>query len=229
MDASHGVEVESLPDAKAVLPYLGLFTMITLQPIEGRISTQYLPRISIIRGPRFIMARSNTSPSAKNAARIFESNAINKDTPVNLGVIPLSPQDQAFNEMRYWRLPVSTGAIFAVLIERLALDSSDREDIILASSIRDILNLQSHNKYLPDALAEGSKPSGGIGPGGGGRRRGAGGSKRKDRDGKGSPSSRKGKKKARKVSGGGDGTRDCGEPSEASGELITVFRLPFRP
>jgi hypothetical protein len=104
VDASHAVEVE-LPDAKAIFPYLGLFTMITLKPIEGSIATPYLPRISIIRGPRFIVAPSNTSPSAEKVARIFESNAINKDTPVNHGMIPLSPQDQAFNETRYWRLP----------------------------------------------------------------------------------------------------------------------------
>ena len=124
MDASHGVEVE-LPDAKAIFPYLGLFTMLTLKPIEGSITTQYLPRISIIRGPRFVVTPSNTSCSAEKAARIFDSNDINKDTPVNLGMIPLSPQDQAFNETRYWRLPVSTGVIFAILIDRLALDSSE--------------------------------------------------------------------------------------------------------
>jgi hypothetical protein len=82
--------------------------------------------------------QSNTSPTAKKAACIFQSKAIDNNTPITFGMIPLSHQDQAFTETRYWRLPVSAAAIFAVLIERLAADSSECEDIMLASNIRDI-------------------------------------------------------------------------------------------
>jgi len=90
--------------------------------------------------------------------------------------------------------------------------------------------LQSRNAYPldDDADARDSSLSGGSGggPSGGG---GGGGSKRKDTGGEGGSLSGKGKKKARKVSGAGDGTRDCGEPGKASGELIIIFRLPLRP
>jgi hypothetical protein len=212
------IEVE-LPNAKAIFPYLGLFTMVTINPTQATgnsIPMPYLPSLSIIRGFKFVKAPSNTSPTAKKAARIFQSKAIDNNTPITFGTIPLSHQDQAFTETRYWRLPVSAAAIFAVLIERLAADSSECEDIMLANNIWDILNLQSRNAYPLDDDARGS-PSGGGPSGGGGR----GGSKRKDTGGESSSSPGKGKKKARKASGGGDGTGDCGE-------LITTFQLPLQ-
>ena len=100
-------------------------------------------------------------------------------------------------------------------------DSSKCEDIRLACSIRNILSLQSLNAYHPPDNNPGPSVSG---PSGG---RGSHGSKRKGTGS--SSSSEKGKKKVRKVSGGGDGTGDCGKPRKAGGELITTFRLPLRP
>jgi hypothetical protein len=233
VDASQGVEVE-LPNAKAIFPCLGLFTVVVINPTQVTgysIPTPHLPSLSIIRGSRLVKAPSKTSPTAKKAARIFESQTIDKNAPLRFGMIPLSLQHQAFMETRYWRLSVSAPAIFTALIERLAYDSSDCEAITLASNIRDILSLQSRNAYPlddDDDPSGGSGPSGGGGPGGGGWPSG-GGSKRKDTGGKGSPSSGHGKKKARKASDGGDGIGDRGEPSETGGELITTFRLPLRP
>jgi uncharacterized membrane protein YgcG len=91
-------------------------------------------------------------------------------------MIPISPRDPAFEEKRYWRLPVPAAAIFAALIARLQYDSSDCEDIVLANKILTVLMLK---RYGMDDGAGGSVPSGGgglSGGRGGGGRGGGGGS-----------------------------------------------------
>jgi hypothetical protein len=135
VDASQGVKVE-LPDAKAIFPYLGLFTINPTQVTGYSIPTPHLPILSIIRGSKFVKAPSNTSPTAKKAARIFQSKAIDNNTPLSFGMIPLSLEHQAFKEVWYWRLSVSTAAIFAALIKQLPYDSSasDCESIMLAKN-----------------------------------------------------------------------------------------------
>jgi hypothetical protein len=198
---------EELPgDVKPILPYIGLFTLVTLKPAAvryDRILTQCLPTLSIIEDSGFVEAPVHTPATAGNVVRIFHSKAINNDTPLSYGTIPLSPEDEAFTERRYWQLPASPAAIFAALLERLGQDSSQCDDIKLALDIRDTLSLQSRDSYLPDYDAG---PSGGSGPSGDS---GGGGSKRKGTGG--SPSSSKGKKKARKAPGGGDGTEPIGK------------------
>ena len=194
-------------DIKTILPYIGLFTLVTLKPAAvryERIITQYLPNLSIIEDSRFVEAPVHTPATAGNVACIFHSKAINHDMPLSYGAIPLSPEDEAFTERRYWQLPVSPAAIFAALLERLGQDSSECDDIKLALNIRDTLSLQSHNSYVPDYDAGPSDSSGPSGGGGGGG--GCGESKRKGTGG--SPS---GKKKAQKVSGGGDKTEPIGK------------------
>ena len=220
MEASQGTQVD-LPDINTISPYLGLFTLVTINPakVDGcSIFTPHLPTLSIIRGNRFIKAPSSTSPAAKKAARIFQPLLLDDNAPKSLGMIPLSSQDETFTERRYWRLPVPAAAIFAALIERLTYDSSKCDDIVLARNIRDILSLQSRNAYPPDHDT-GGEPSGGGGSGlgGGGRPQ----SKRKDVGDK--SSSRSGKKKARKSSGGSD------RIGKASRELIHPFQLPLEP
>ncbi|KIL64176.1 hypothetical protein M378DRAFT_24755 [Amanita muscaria Koide BX008] len=177
VDALDGTEVE-LPDLKAIIPYIGLFTLVTINPgeVAGDILvTTHLPRLSVRRGTRFIVAPANTSATAQNAARIFEPLNINVDTPHNFGPIPISPDDEEFKEKRYWRLPVPAAAIFAALIARLPHDSSDCEDIVLAKVILASLTLQHYGSTGDDA--GGSGPSGGGGPSGsrGGGGRGGGG------------------------------------------------------
>ena len=145
MEASLGAAVELL-NAKPIFPHPGLFTMVTLKPThvtECTILTPYLPNLSTICGSNFVKAPSNTLPTAENVAHIFQSITINNDMPLSHGMIPLSPQDQAFTERHYWQLPVPTAAIFAALTEQLAHDASKCKDIRLARSIHDILSLQS--------------------------------------------------------------------------------------
>jgi uncharacterized membrane protein YgcG len=171
---------------------MGLFTLVTLNPTKtagNNMITPYLPSLSIIRGTKVVMARANTSTTAKNVARIFEPLAVGDDTPINLGMIPISPRDKAFKEKCYWRLPVPAAAIFAALIARLYYDLSYCEDITLANKILTNLMLKCHD--IDDA--GGGGPSGGRGGSSGG---GRGQSKRKKTGGENSAPAEKGKKKA---------------------------------
>ena len=234
MDALDGTPV-GLPDPAAIIPYIGLFTLVTLDPnARNTMTTPHLPGLSIIRNKKFVAAPAHTSATAKNVARIFDSLDIEEDTPFNLGIIPLAPGVAAFKEKRYWRIPVFAGTIFAALMARLTHDSSECEDIRLARRIVAHLTLNS---------SDGSGPSGGPSGGGGGGRgdgpsggRGGGGSreggrrqsKRKKASGEGSTSAEKGKKKARRVAGG-DRAEDSGECSDASGEALRPFPVHLEP
>lgn len=192
-----------LPDAKAIFPYLGLFTLVTLNPtrvIGDSIPTLFVPPLSIIRGKKFVNASSKTSPSSKNVARIFDPLALFDNSPFNPGAIPISPNDQASKGMCYWRIPVPPAYIFAALIEQLKYDSSECKDIRLAKTIHYTLGLQSLNEYSLDENDGNGGPSGsGGGPKGGDTRTS---SKRKNLGSKSNASPRKGKEKARKTSGG---------------------------
>ena len=229
MEASHGAPVE-LPDTKAIFPYLGLFTLVTLdltRAIRVVIPTPFLPPLSIIRGGKFVKAPSNTSPTAEHVARIFEPLALVDDSPLNPGVIPISPDGDTFDEERYWRIPVPSAPIFAALIARLHYGSSECPDIGLAKAIFYILGYQSLEIYSPDKndgnggpSGGGGGPSGGSGPnddneggGGGPGRGGRTSSKRKGAGGTSHVPPKKGKKT--QESSGGSGTRACGESGGA--------------
>jgi hypothetical protein len=231
VDALDGSSV-GLPNPTAIIPYIGLFTLVTLDPTttaRNIMTTPYLPGLSIISNNKFEEAPANTSATAKNVARIFDSLDIQEDT-FNYGRIPLAPDVAAFGEKRYWRIPVFAGTIFAALMPRLPNDSSGCEDIILARRIVAHLELNSSG-----GGRRGGGPSGGRGDGsssgrGGGwsREDGRRQSKRKNAGGEGSPSAEKGKMKARRVAGG-DRAGDSGECSDASGEALRSFPVPLGP
>ena len=232
-----GTSVE-LPNPAAIIPYIGLFTLVTLDPTTAArdiMITPYQPGLSIIRNNKFEEAPANTSATAKNVARIFDSLDIEKDTPLNLGIVPLAPGVVAFEEKRYWRFPVFTGAIFAALMARLLNDSSECEDIVLAKRIVAHLTLKRVGGSGPSGSGgpsggrgggRGGGPSSGRGGVGGPSEGGRGQSKRKNASGDGSPSAEKGKMKARRVAGG-DGAGDSGECSDASGEALRSFPVPY--
>ena len=184
-------------------------------------TTPYLPSLSIIRDNKFDVAPANTSATATNVARIFEPFEVNEDTPLNLGTLPISPGAEAFEEKRYWRLPVPAAAIFAALMASLQNDLSECEDIVLAKRIVAHLTLKRYS---------GSSGSGGGGGGEGSsageRRR----SKRKNPSGESSaPAAKaKGKMKARNVVGE-DGAGDCGECTDTSSEVLRSFWVPLGP
>ena len=141
---------------------------------------------------------------------------IDEDTPFNHGIIPLAPGVEAFEEKRYWRIPIFAGSIFAALMAQLPYDSSDCEDIVLARKIVAHLMLKTSGGSGPSGGPSGGKGGGkgdgprsdgsssGRGGGGGSREGGTRRSKRKKASGEGSPSAEKGKMKARRVAGAGD-------------------------
>ena len=187
-----------LPDPKAIFPYLGLFTLVTLNPTQvtgASIPTLFLPPLSIIRGKKFVKAPSNTFPTAKNVARIFEPLALVDNSPFTHGAIPISPDGQAFEEKRYWRIPVPPASIFAALIARLHHDTSGSEDIRLAKAI---LGMQSLDEYEDDG--NGGPSDGGGGPSGGG-------GPNDDNEGGGEPSGGGRAPSKRKAAGGRGGAR----------------------
>ena len=73
-----------LPNPATIIPYIGLFTLVTLDPTTAArhiMITPYLPGLSIIHNNKFEEAPANTSATAKNVARIFDSLDIEGDTP----------------------------------------------------------------------------------------------------------------------------------------------------
>ena len=83
MDALDGTSV-GLPNPAAIIPYIGLFTLVTLDPTTAAkiiMTTPYLPGLSIIHNNKFEGAPANTS-TAKNVARIFDSLGIEEDTSI---------------------------------------------------------------------------------------------------------------------------------------------------
>jgi hypothetical protein len=229
-----GGESVALPNPAAIIPYIGLFTLVTLNPTAAATSempTAHLPGLSIIRNKKFEEAPANTSATAKNVARIFDPLDIEEDTPFNWARVPLAPGVATFEEKRYWRIPVFAGAIFAALMARLPNDSSGCEDIVLARKIHGHLLLKSSGGSGPGGGrggGGGDGPTSGRGGGGGSREGGRRQSKRKNASGESSPSTGKGKMKARRV-GAGDGAGDSGECSDASGEALRPFPVHLGP
>lgn len=198
-DALDGTSV-GLPNPTAIIPYIGLFTLVTLDPTTAArniMTTPYLPGLSIIHNNEFEEAPANTSATAENVARIFDSLDIEEDTPFNLGVVPLAPGVAAFEEKRYWRIPVLAGAVFAALMARLMDDSSECEDIVLARRIVAHLTLKTSGGSGPSGGPSGGRAGGrgdgsSRGGGGGSRDGGKRQSKRKN-PGEGSSSQKKAK------------------------------------
>jgi hypothetical protein len=163
---------------------------------------------------KFVKARSNTSPTSKNVARIFEPLALLNNSPKTPGEIPISPDDQAFKEKRYWRIPVPPAFIFAALIPRLQYDTSGCKDIKIIQSILVMQSLDDEDENDGNGRPSGGGgPSGGSGlnddnGGGGGPSGGARASSK--RKAAGDKRGASGTKKARRMSGGSR-TRACDE------------------
>ena len=161
LNASGGCSVD-LPDPTAVLPYLGLFTLVILTPekVKGHeIATTHLPNLSILSNGNFIPA-PDASPTAPNVAHIFDVFAtIHDNPPKQRGHIPLSSQDPKFRQQRYWRLTTTIGPVLAMLNEQIGFNNYGCEEIELTQSIRDILSLSRRGLTVSKPLP--SRPGGG--------------------------------------------------------------------
>jgi hypothetical protein len=156
-----GAEV-ALPDSRSILPYLGLFTIVTLGPndlVGCSITTQHQPGLSQLQDNRFSPAPHGTTPAAQNVARIFDVLAIAADDPpITHGDISLSSAHPEFRQQRYRRLSVNIEAVLAVLIERTTVGDYESREIQIAQTIADIIRARSRDLRV-------SKPSGDSGPG----------------------------------------------------------------
>ena len=184
-----------LPDPRSILPYLKLFSLVTLNPkaVRGRrIAILHQPPLSILANSNFVPAPPGTPADAPNVARIFDVLAlVNTEPQLTEASIPLTNKEHDFGQQRYWRLPVKCEAVLAALFQRLPLGSytGDSQEIRYSLHVRDILSLQSRVEtvilpelYVPQgnglADAGGGEPGdggeggapgdGGEGPGGGG-------------------------------------------------------------
>ena len=184
-------------------------------------STPHLPGLSVILDNEFQEAPANTSATAENVARIFDSLGIEDDTHLNFDRVPLAPGVAGFEEKRYWRLPVFAGAIFAALMARLQNDLSDCEDILLARRIVGHLMMKNSDG---SGLSGIGGPSGGRGSRGGGRGSGRGDGPSSDRGGGGGSKEGVRRQSKRKNASG------KGSPSaKISGEVLHSFPEPLGP
>jgi hypothetical protein len=152
-----------LPDTKPIEPYVGLLSLIVLQPdalsLVKKISTSNFPPISAIKNGRFVPAASNRSASAPGVARIFDASALKVNTPDRNGHVPLLTELPTFNQLRYWRIPVNMGAILVALRERVGERTYASEEITCTQNIFRVLGLQrSYDLISIPALAD---PQGG--------------------------------------------------------------------
>lgn len=138
LELANSGETVLLPDPSSILPYLGLFTLVVLNPAEvcgRRIVTPHQPELSLLQTDRFEAAPDDISPMADNTARIFDIFALEAKPPLSYNGVPLSPQGPEFEEKRYWLLPVSIGGVLASLIARLEFYEYQCEEIFCAQEI----------------------------------------------------------------------------------------------
>jgi hypothetical protein len=155
-----------IPDPSNILPYIGLNTIVPLQPdqlVDLSISTCHFPGLSILRDGQWIPARLQTSPTTPNVARIFDALALPAmGATRNPGIIPLHASQPEYSQTRYWRLPKTTlgGILSAVMLRAINRTHEGCEELGLAKALYSLLSLQE--------TGVGTSASGSGGPGGGG-------------------------------------------------------------
>ena len=135
-----------LLDVKSIKPYVGLLSLIVLQPEELSSVKKNLnfifPPISTIKNGRFVPAASNRSASGPGVSRIFDASALKVNTPDRNGHVLLSRELPTFNQLRYWRIPVNMGAILVALRERVGKRTYASQQITCTQNIFRVLGLQ---------------------------------------------------------------------------------------
>ncbi|TDL20848.1 hypothetical protein BD410DRAFT_899338 [Rickenella mellea] len=110
-------------DVKPLLPFMALYTLVTLKPDEVRedfLSTSYLPPFSTLdkESLRFIDAPPDSDPYGPNIYRIFDSASVTSTSPLSWGRIPLTDHFKEFRQRRLWRIPLRLEAVLAEFIAR---------------------------------------------------------------------------------------------------------------
>ncbi|KIM43652.1 hypothetical protein M413DRAFT_25981 [Hebeloma cylindrosporum] len=121
----------ALPDPTSILPYLELFTVVTLRPedvIGCHLLTPHLPRLSIVKNDEFEFAPKGTSRMDQGVVRIFDAFKLamaDNPPPMSLGIIPLSGE----TPQCYWRLPVKIEVVLAALVHRVGMRVYKAEEL----------------------------------------------------------------------------------------------------
>jgi hypothetical protein len=162
-------EPHDIPDPSRILPYIGLYTLITLKPaeLEFKITTSSFPCLSILTNGEWVPAPPHTLPTAPNVARIFDARAVPVGNhPESFGIIPLCATHPQFSQTRYFRLPKqSLGAVLSALLLRVILHPPVGEETRLAHGLYAVL---AWRQLGFGDLAGTRLSGGGSGPSGGG-------------------------------------------------------------
>lgn len=217
----------NLPDFAAIIPYLGLYTLVPLHPetLENlAIPTPHLPSLSIIQDDRFVPAPADTPPTAPNVARIFDALSLPDSAPIAPGLVPLSSSSPEFGEQRYWRLPVKQGVVLELLMQQaISLPGHYHVAVRLARAIYSILTLQIFGLDAENDKLDHSGPrsSGGASRDnqGHGRQR-----RKKDKDDRGSPDSpRRGRTGRGRTVGGASKEAGTNSPNESANDFSELI------
>ena len=145
-DAVHGHQVD-LPDPTSILPHIGLYTVVPLNPKElygfERL-TPLLPGLFIVVGRHFVPAPPGTPPNAPNVVRIFDIMSFTATSTwpsETLGRIPFSPGHLEFEQQYYWRLPMKPGVVLSGLMASVMVLDPHRTEIELTQAIYNLLTL----------------------------------------------------------------------------------------
>ncbi|KAI0285395.1 hypothetical protein BGY98DRAFT_945711 [Russula aff. rugulosa BPL654] len=100
------------PHPSAILPYVGLYTIVHLKQTKLReitVPTAFSPPLSILHNGQWENAPNQTVPTTPNAAYIFDSLAVKASGQLpSPGAIPLHPDQPYYSHNRYWRLQHTT-------------------------------------------------------------------------------------------------------------------------
>lgn len=162
---------QEIPDPSSVLPYIGLYTMVHLKPdelVDVEMPTVRFPNLSILSNGQWIPASANTSPSAPNAALIFDATAVaTTPGPGRPANIPLSANQPDYFHKRYWRLPSSAfgGILSAIMLRVVNSPSNAYDELRLARNLFNYLSLQKDELEVPET-SDSAGPGGPGGPSG---------------------------------------------------------------
>jgi len=163
LDLLRSGDVEDLPDASQILPYLDLFTVVALQsaPTVGMVVSAYAePRRFIFRNGDFQATRAAlTNP---NVIQLFE--VVNNPPLVHGPFIGFDPNSPKY----YWRLPIDAEIILAMVICRFYDTMREWEELQLIQQIHTQLLIR--NNFIEIGRGRGD----GNGDRGDGRGRGRG-------------------------------------------------------
>jgi hypothetical protein len=163
--ATHNLQ--GLPDPSAILPYIGLYTIVYLKPEELRdvtISTSFFPPVYILSNGLWQMAPNQTVLTGPTVAHIFDPLTVNTSRQhPSPGLIPLHSDQAQFARKQYWRLQnASLEGILSAVVFRAILNPSHTDELELAKDLHCIL---THRRPLGvDAVPSGE---GGEGRSGG--------------------------------------------------------------